>query len=164
MGKRLVIKGADFSRNSISNSTLTWYIQEMKSLEEAILSPANIASAGWSFKEETNSLLVGKNINCVQFIAGLAGTLNLYIGSLGTTSLQRIASISISSSDVNTEKFITFPTVTVGNGQHLIIAEPQTTGSFRYFEDASNSFFKTVQTEPTIVKGYSLGFNVGFVS
>lgn len=162
MGKRLIIKGADFSKNAIGIIIEpAWYIDQiLPNISTA--KKANVVNGGWAFSDTDNAKLQGRVINSVQFYAAAAGVLNFYKGALGSNGT-KIGSITISPSQVNTKVIATFTPVTINSGEYLMIGEANTKGSIYFQPNVKGiSFYSKAQSSPSISDGFSLGISVGY--
>jgi hypothetical protein len=173
MGKRLIIKDADFSQNGIE--VKGWFIDELDVLSAAgigTLAIASAASAGWAFLDAVNEKIVGRRLNKVKFRAATQGVLNFYVVSdLSMIPSTPNASVVVGSEDVGVDKeYDLSNVVTIRAGERLVIGEPGMAGgvTFYYlgFAGAEYGFYRKVGTpEYNIFEseaGSSLYFNVGF--
>lgn len=173
MGKKIVIEGADFSKNGIftGTSTLVWYIQENDELQSdtRIYIGCNPQSAGWSFPDSVNALIQGKTINCIKLRPYTSGTLNLYVtsdlGSIGSL----VAAINIATEDIGVDTMYNFSDVSILSGQYLVIGESGLSGGGNFYyantSDFPNyGFYRKVGTpEYNLFDGTSsLFINIGY--
>lgn len=162
MGKRLIIKGADFSENAIGTGAKpVWYIDQiLPDISTAL--KANVVNGGWAFSNTDNAKLQGRVINSVKFYPATDGVLNFYKGALGSNGT-KIGSITISPSQVGTRVIATFTPVTINSGEYFMIGEANTKGSIYYCQNLDDiSFYSKAQSSPTLVKSSSLGISVGY--
>lgn len=83
MGKRIIIKGADFLANAIGKFEDTWYTNQKNKYEERELKAStlikfNQASKYWAFNDDQQEAIRGKVINTVRLIPYNITTLNFY--------------------------------------------------------------------------------------
>lgn len=132
MGKKLIIKDADFSANALDVRVIEWYILSYTNYLGSSPNIANVVNGGWAFVQATNALLIGKTINAIRFKAATSGTLNIYKGILNSSEKTLIGSINVISSEVGQEVTKTFTPYTMGASDYLIIGEPNSSVSFYY--------------------------------
>lgn len=167
MGKRIIIKGADFSENGIATGTTTWYITNGTDfISKKGSNAANMSSAAWTFDNVTNAKLQGKTVNRLRIIASAAGTFYLYVLNSRTQSLGTpAATITVGTGDIGILKeFEMSNDLSIGAGQFLVFANPTQSVSFYYGQNMpSNSFYKRVGfTDAAVVSACELLFDVGY--
>ena len=167
MGKKLIIKGADFSENAVDVRVIEWYITQYTDYGGSASSVVNVVNGGWAYQSNHNSLIQGKLINALKFKAAAAGTLNLYKGKLNSTSKPQIGSVSVSQSEVGTAVIKTFTPYTMGANEYLIIGEPNSSASFYFTTQApadSSGFYTKVPSEwSSTALVSSLCVDVGYI-
>ena len=171
MGKRLVIKDADFSANAVDVRIIEWYILSYTNYDGSEShSIANVVNGGWAFVQTTNALIQGKTINALRFKAAGNGALNIYKGTLNSTSKTLIGTVNISSSEAGQEVTKTFTPYTMGANDFLIIGEPNSAGAFYYRGNisptgVSHNFYTKVPSEwsLTTANNLELCFDVGYI-
>lgn len=173
MGKKLIIKGADFSQNGIVGTG--WFIDELDVLSAAgigTLRPAITTSAGWAFLDAVNEKIVGKRLNKVKFRAASQGVLNFYVVSdLSMLPSTPNASVVVGSEDIGVDREYNLSNaITIKADERLVIGEPGMTGGAAFYYHSSPGpeygFYRKVGTAEynifTSEVGSSLYFNVGF--
>lgn len=126
MGKRIVIKGADFSANAIGKTEIdVWYTDQKNKYEErqkgTILNKFNQASKYWAFNDEQQKAIRGKRINIIRLIPHNITTLNFYKVSSITSAIPStpVATATFTSGD----KFIKVKLdkeITLGSDEYLV--------------------------------------------
>lgn len=131
MGKRLIIKGADFSTNRIP-SQLTWFVDEF---DQAVAQGRSLtattvySAAGFA----PNYDFGGKIINVMKLKIAAAGTLSIMIGnSRKDTNAQRVAELQFTSEDVGQVVTKQFEPISIPAGKYLWIGKSGDTASFNY--------------------------------
>lgn len=161
MGKRIIVKGADFSTNAIYHVEVgEWYVTNYDDFASAATRTANLANGGWAFSTE-NDLLSGKIVNRIKFKASAAGDFPILIGeTYGTMSIVR--QITIESSEVGSVVEKTFEPVSVAGGQKFGFGVPNS-GGFYYATATGRSFWSKVPSAPSgNNKNVVLPINVGY--
>ena len=94
MGKRIVIKGADFSANAIGKTEIdAWYTNQKIKYGERTIKPGtdlnkfNQSSKYWALNDDQQEAIRGKRINIIRLIPFHFTTLNLYKVSSITSAL-----------------------------------------------------------------------------
>lgn len=94
MGKRIIIKGADFLSNAIGKNEIdTWFTNQKIKYEERTIKPGtgltkfNQASKYWAFNNEQQEAMRGKVINTIRLIPYNFTTLNFYKVSSITSAI-----------------------------------------------------------------------------
>lgn len=171
MGKKLIIKDADFSANALDVRVIEWYILSYTNYLESSQNIANVVNGGWAFVQATNALLIGKTINAIRFKAATSGTLNIYKGVLNSSEKTFIGSVNVTSSEVGQEVTKTFTPYTMGGNDYLIIGEPNSSASFYYQGSgvkptaASHNFYTKVPSEwsLTTANNIELCIDIGYI-
>lgn len=163
MGKRLIIKGADFSQNGIYSQVSLWYITGYDDNKSNLSSTANTANGGWAFGDTDQNKVRGKVINQIKFKVSAAGDFPIMKGS-ARNSMTEAASITIEQAEIGTVVTKTFTPVTVGESEYIAVGKPN--GAGMYFTSSSSAtpsgFYTKVPSSPTSTTG-NLGVNVGFI-
>lgn len=149
MGKRMIIRGADFSLNSIGKSELInneWYssyceLQKTRGNNNFVL--FNQSSKYWVFNDEIMSKMRGKPINKVRLVPFNFTTLNLYvINSLNETITESPAdSLSFQSGNSEIELKLN-NTITLQSDEYLAIDNGAYDVTTEVFED--QNFYRRV--------------------
>ena len=123
MGKKIIIKGADFSENGINymeHLFLGVYTQRGAGDSTPVA-----ANGGWAYGTSSAPFtgLVNKTINFVRFVGKKVGTLNFYrcTDPTDSTTLHLVTSVEITA--VGKEIMHVFEPVTLGN-EYFVIGEP----------------------------------------
>lgn len=163
MGRKLIIKGADFSANAVDDVTLTWYVN-VEDDNTWGPNPAKNTSAGWCYPTSTESNFIGQPINMVKLKPSAVGTITLYkipaLGSAGTL----VATINATQEQVNVLTTYMLPsTFVINSGEHLVLCDSTDTSFFMYKIKSGASFIKRAQySDHANVSGYDLAFGVGY--
>ena len=167
MGKKIIIKGANFTRNAIYNdgslipTQTVWYITSFTDTgAEKLVNFANKANGGWAYKTNNNEKVQGKFINAVKFKAATAGTFNLYTGVEHGESTNLVASFQVEENEVGTVVTKKFETVFIGD-KFLIFGEAGTSAT-QYFGPGAEGFYSKIPTS-WVEYGGNLGFDVGYI-
>lgn len=167
MGKKIIIKGADFSENGLAVPVTTWYVT-LGSIPVGARSenPAYMNSSAWTFNDTYNSYVRGKTINRFRFIASSAGKFYFFVLDSRTQSLgEPAASVIVTSDKVGVlEEYELSNDVYVGENQYLAFTSPSQSASFYYARNAvGHYFFKRCGfSDATTVNGFQLMFDVGY--
>lgn len=158
MGKKLIIKGADFSTNAVEE--VTWYIDVTDS--GWATNPGTSASAGWSYPASQESAYIGQPINAIKVKNATAGVMTIYkvseLGQAGTL----LATINVTQANVLTT-YVLPTTVTINSGEHLVFHDSTDTAFFRYKQKSGSTFIKRAQySNYSTVSGYELSIGVGY--
>lgn len=131
MGKRLIIKGADFSTNRIP-SQLTWFVDEYDqavALGRSFDGVSSVSAAGLA----PNFDFGGKIINIMKLKIASAGTLSIMIGNSHTdANAQRVAELQFTSEDVGKVVTKQFEPISIPTGKFLWIGKSGDTATFNY--------------------------------
>lgn len=168
MGKKLIIKGADFSINGLAVYTDTWYIRLGTTYlaDMGSVPTRNSDSGAWSFDNANNALIQGKTINQIKFVPADAGNFYIFVLDSRTSSLgTAAATISVSSADIGNLTRYSFPDISIGAGQYLAFVDPSQTVRMYYAVKSGQSFYKRCGFSDTVtVNGYQLLIDVGYRS
>lgn len=171
MGKKLIIKGADFSANAIDVGTYTWYTN---GLENAINNGTrNIYSQGSSVTRFAidHSFKSGDIVNCVRMGCSTAGTITIARATFAGTDVGSAVTISdarnVNISQVGTDFIVRFTPIVMNDGDYIIIRMNGDTCKFYTYAGLTNAvgyWQVNGQTNKiTIVPSqvYELGFDLG---
>lgn len=162
MGKRIIVKGADFSENAIYQDEQQadgWLVTNYTSFASAATNRANVANGGWAFIDEMSNLR-GKKINKIRFKASASGDFPILVGT-SYNNLSIVRTISVSSSEVGTVVEKTFNELLVANNQLIGVGKANGAG-FYYAQDSGHSFYSKIPYNPTLASGYVLGIDIGY--
>lgn len=150
MGKRIIIKGADFSANAIGKNEIdAWYTNQKTKYEERTIKPGtgltkfNQSSKYWAFNDKQQVAMRGKVINTVRLIPFNITALNFYKVSSITSALPStpIATANFTSGrefiEVKLDKEIT-----LGNNEYLVFDNGAFAATTIAYED--QNFYKRV--------------------
>lgn len=131
MGKKLIIKGADFSTNAIKG-IITWFVDEYDqavALGRSLTATVNYGSAGFA----PNFDFGGKVINVMKLKIVAAGTLSIMIGDSYTDeNAQKVAELQFTSEDVGQVVTKQFEPISIPTGKFLWIGKSGDTALFNY--------------------------------
>lgn len=175
MGKRLIIKDADFSANAVYSGNIHWYYRGFSEFygSESGSQVSGTNSGGWSLAPMFDALR-GKTINIVKGLAAAAGTFNFYkVAQEPNTVTQlpeRSAYITIQNSDVGKITTFTFNTpVSLADNEYLVCGENGLSGGgnfiflYRLPQYNTNRFYYGIgQQQPLFSKAYYEWFDYGF--
>lgn len=146
MGKRLIIKGADFSANALSS--LTWYVN----IAENLLQGNKLDTYTVRFRVSAESIatfgLAGKTVNVIKLYAQNAGTFEIGQATFGTgasyTGAQTYTCVQgINTIELSTPLTLSSTQTIYVNGQNVITYWEQvggdTTKGWRYLGESSTS-------------------------
>lgn len=128
MGKRLIIKGADFSANAIGSTPLyenTWYTNQKDKYNSREIStvgivPFNQASKCWALNDSQHSAMRGKPINAIRLMPSGFTTLNLYkVSSLSSPLPSTPAATATFASGSAFIEVRLNQEITLGDGEYL---------------------------------------------
>lgn len=172
MGKRLIIKGADFSTNRIPEQ-LTWFVDEYDQAVALGKTPntnANYAAAGFA----PNYDFGGKTINVLKFKVGAAGSFSIMLGnSRNDTNPTKVGEITVTSQEVGTVVTKQFDPITIPDGKYIWLGRSGDTGQFCYSSNTTLPgstfgpmwiYLGTSSYRPDGNKNEILGVNFGFIS
>lgn len=169
MGKKLVIKGADFSENGLVYQE-TLYIDNYTVMKNKASTEPNRANGGWAFGQPSipSDKLTNKIINFVRFRAKTAGTLNFYrCASAKSGSKTLVTTIEIESAQVNTEITHIFPEITLGEEFFVIGEADSTQGICGYVASQSGRepwIGKVQNSSPSSYSNGGLVIDIGYVN
>lgn len=150
MGKRIIIKGADFLENAISKNEIdAWYTnQKTKYVERTIktgtsMTKFNQPSKYWAFNDDQQEAMRGKRINIIRLIPYNITTLNLYKVSSLTSDLPStpVATATFTSGD----KFIEVKLdkdIILGSDEYLVFNNGAYIATQQKYED--QKFYRRV--------------------
>lgn len=149
MGKRIVIKGADFSANAIGRHEIeTWYTNqknkyEQRELKTSALIKFNQASKYWAFNDDQQEAMRGKRINIVRLIPYNITTLKLYKVSSITSAIPStpIATATFTSGNEFIEVKLD-KEITLGNDEYLVFDNGVFANTNQKYED--QNFYRRV--------------------
>lgn len=158
MGKKLVIKGADFSANAINESADVWYTDFLDHYTPT--SNANLVNGGWAHNADDNSLVQNKPINRIRLVPSQAGTFKIGVASAYlSASVTNLATITIEAGDVGTQVTKTFPTINIGNGI-LVFGEANSAGGFKFANNEAQDHPAFISKVPSEWTGYGTSLSV----
>ena len=149
MGKRIIIKGADFSANAIGKTEINvWYTNQRNKYEErelkaSVITKFNQASKYWAFNDDQQEAMRGKQINVIRLIPKGFSKLNFYKVSSVTSA--------ISSTPVATANFISGDEfievkldkdIILGSDEYLVFDNGAFVGTAEKYED--QNFYRKV--------------------
>lgn len=128
MGKKLIIKGADFSVNGIHESVVYYATDETGTTEASVFWSANAKRVGY-FNADAQTEIQGKPINYVKvgvksFGSGSSTFSNccLWKYHTNTGEAEIVTNFSITNADLNAGyKVIQFPQMTLSNTEELYV-------------------------------------------
>lgn len=173
MGKKIIIKGADFSDNGMAYAEVM-YVNLYTTYPTETGSSATQSNGGWAFASYINNTpvplaaLVGKTVNFVRFKPKTAGTLKLYRCSDKSDVNTRVlvASFTIADGDVNEEKTFVFDPITLGE-EYFIIGDNTSSGQGLppYKSGLSGSYLvgKIPSSNTSNFNGGALIIDIGFM-
>lgn len=126
MGKRIIVKGADFSTNAIKEYALIWHFTE---LSEGNPQGAGVFSSGGFM---SNIPWSGQVVNRIRFKLRRAGTLTIgKVNSRGTTTItdQQVLNVAGNQGDIVT---LEINDITINEGEYLVFGIKNDTASFFY--------------------------------
>ena len=148
MGKRIVIKGADFSANAIDKTEIdAWYTNQKIKYEEreltSVLVKFSQVSKYWAFNDEQQEAIRGKVINIIRLIPYNFTTLHFYKVSSITSAIPStpVATASFTSGN----KFIEVKLdkeITLGSDEYLVFDNGVYVGTAERYED--QNFYRRV--------------------
>jgi hypothetical protein len=162
MGKKIIVKGADFSENAIyqdGQQADGWLVTNYTTFASALTYAANVDNGGWAFIDEMSNLR-GKKINKIRFKASASGDFPILVGT-ACNNLLIVRIVSVSSSEVGSVVEKTFDELLVANTQLIGIGKANGAG-FYYAQDSGHSFYSKIPDNPTLVSGYVLGIDIGY--
>lgn len=159
MGKSLIIKGADFSRNSVN--ILRWYTTENDSYGDS----ANtlVPNSYGVFVPFSAANCQSKTVNCIKFKAGKAGTITLSkVSSVDAGGIAtEVATIVINPEDVGKNVIKRFDNVTIGNTEWIGICKDGDTGQIMYDQNGKGGYYQKAGTLNIGTGSESLALNIG---
>lgn len=133
MGKRLVIKGADFSEHPVVKGG-SWVL-DYREIESDTNKPSSASVSPFVPVDYAN--LQGKTITKIRMIIKQAGKISIVKGTALGSPFTTIAEFNASSSDVNTVKEFTVQIV-VGDNDIIGVQNSSDTGKFGFKEGGSS--------------------------
>ena len=165
MGRKIIVKDADFSANAcgeeIIEKTYKWYIDECPS-DVSNARPANVVNGGWAYYDTNNNKLRGKKINCVKFIPATAGTLLIYKSKSLSSQGEQIAEINITEEQLQQPTIYYFSDALIADDEYLIVGKAQTVGSFYFLASGGEGFYSKIPSLPSQNANDILGLSVGY--
>ena len=151
MGKRLIIKGADFSANAVGNTDVyedAWYTNQKDKWQDR--NPTtnfisfNQSSKYWALNDDQHKAMRGKPINIVRLISdAIFTTLNLYKVSSLTNSIPSTpaatATFEASSSFIEAKLD---KQITLGSNEYLVFDNGRYVSTVENYED--QNFYRNV--------------------
>lgn len=151
MGKRLIIKGADFSANAVGNTDIyeyVWYTSQKDKWQErdqrTEVTTFNPASKYWALNDDQQEAMRNKPINVVRLIPGAAmTTLNLYKVSSVTSAIPSIpAATATFESGTEFIEVKLDKQITLGSNEYLVFDNGTFVGTTSSYED--QNFYRKV--------------------
>lgn len=171
MGKKLIIKGADFSTNAVKITT--WLVDEYDqavALGRSITATVIYDVAGFA----PNYDFGGKTINVIKLKIARAGSLSIMIGDSRTDeNAKRVAELQFTNEDVGKVVIKQFEPISIPTGKYLWIGKSGDTALFNYSNqniEPSSSFgpfwvsMGTSEAHKNGVPFQILCLNFGFIS
>ena len=170
MGKKLIIKGADFSANAIDVGTYTWYTN---GLENAINNgTSNIyaqSSGSYTRFAIDHSFNSGDIVNCIRMGCSATGTITIARATFAGTEIDSAVTISdarsVNISQTGTDFIVRFTPIVMNDGDYIIIRMNGDTCKFYTYAGLTNAVgYWQVQTNKiTVIPSpvYELGFDLG---
>lgn len=156
MGKKIIIKGADFSENGMMAGELTWYFE--KGFDKTIVDISTAGSSAWALTDTEASILYGKTINRIKFIPAAAGTFRIYKTSSLSSLGELVAEVVINTSQVRTVVTASFDDVVVANGERFVFPD-----NMPYAGESGASFYKRVgYSNYSVVSNYRFPWAFGY--
>ena len=156
MGKKIIIKGADFSENGMLAGELTLYFE--KGFDKTIVNVSTTGSSAWALTDTEASILYGKTINRIKFIPAAAGTFRIYKTSSLSSLGELVAQVTIDASQVGTVVTASFDDVVVANGERFVFPD-----NMKYVQESGASFYKRVgYSDYSVVSGYRFPWAFGY--
>lgn len=158
MGKRIIIKGADFSTNGINVGETTWYFNSGFANDNQ--HTAVSASSAWAQNDTDAAVLYGKTINRIKFMPAASGTFHIYKTSSLSSLGELVATLTISGEKVGTAVTAIFDDVLVAQGERFVFPD-----IMNYATKSGASFYKRVgYRDNAIVSGYQFPWAFGYYS
>lgn len=163
MGKKLIIRGADFSQNGIINPFVgEWYNYDLENhppAYETLVSSARFVPGNYS-------VFQGKTINAIKLKVITPGTITIAVADRITANAQFSQSRTLDFSQVAPNTIVTeiFEAIEVGDGYLSIFASTDT-GSFGYEGQVSNpvGIYRYIGTaNPGSLPNFSLSVDFGY--
>lgn len=165
MGRKIIVKDADFSANAcgeeIIEKTYHWYIDECPS-DASNARPAYVVNGGWAYYDTNNNKLRGKKINCIKFIPATVGILLFYKSSSLSSRGEQIAEINITEEQLQKPTIYQFSDVLIADDEYLIVGKAQSVGSFYFLGSGGEGFYSKIPSSPTKNMNTILGLSVGY--
>lgn len=156
MGKKIIIKGADFSENGMLAGELVWYFE--KGFDKAIYNVSKTGSSAWALTDTEASILYGKTINRIKFIPAATGTFRIYKTSSLSSLGELVAEVAIDASLVRTVVTASFDDVVVANGERFVFPD-----NMPYVAETDASFYKRVgYSDYSVVSDFRFPWAFGY--
>lgn len=156
MGKKIIIKGADFSENGMLAGELTWYFE--KGFDREPIAVSTSGSSAWALTDTEASILYGKTINRIKFIPSAAGTFRIYKTSSLSSLGELVAKVVINTPRVGTVVTVSFDDVVVANGERFVFPD-----NMPYAAESGASFYKRVgYSDYSVVSNFRFPWAFGY--
>ena len=166
MGKKIIIKGADFSADGMEAEE-TLYLYTYTQLGGGSKTPT-AANGGWAFGTTSAPFagLVNKKINFVRFMSKKAGTLNFYRCTDPTdiTTRSLITTVTVPAPGQVVTHF--FEPITLGN-EYFVIGEPNSSQGLPGYEGSGSTHAgpwigKIPNATPSVFNSAGIRIDVGY--
>lgn len=166
MGKRLIIKGADFHDNAAQTGvwTVTWYNNDLENFTPA--SGSNASYAG--FVPGNYSLFQNKTINMVKLQIRTPGTISIMVANSlergGSFTQRKVLDFTTATANTIVEK--QFDPIEVGDG-YIMLHITSDTGKFGYATSGSNppgyyTYIARANNNPVFASNNTLCVDFGY--
>lgn len=156
MGKKIIIKGADFSENGMLAGRLTWYFE--KGFDKKIINVSKTGSSAWALTDKEASTLYGKTINRIKFIPAAAGNFHIYKTSSLSSLGELVAEVVIDATEVGTVVTVSFDNVMVAYRERFVFPD-----NMPYADERGASFYKRVgYSDYSVVSNYRFPWAFGY--
>lgn len=156
MGKKIIIKGADFSENGIRTMEITWFFEE--GFNKAFYSNSSSGSSAWALNDTEAPILYGKTINRIKFIPAEAGTFRIYKTSSLSYLGELVVELTITPQQVRNVVIASFDDVVVANGERFVFPN-----NMPYVRESGASFYKRVgNSDYVIVSDFRFPWAFGY--
>lgn len=168
MGKKLIVKGADFSENAIQRN-YTWFVNECARFVASATNAATRANGGWSLGNGSTSSLQGHTFNVIRFKPSHSGALHIYSAASRsdlTSAMTLLVTINVQAGDVGSVMQYEFNPVTLAANAYIVFGEANSEAGMYYAKNTSGvGFFTKVGSgTSSSVSNQSLCFDIGYVS